>query len=94
MSYFCNDFQHINGTTSATIGVSTKIMFRRKAFALMIDNRSTSKLLYVSFDNGNNWKTIDVGGSLSLDISGKLDIDLKSEGASQGYEILAGYSNP
>lgn len=84
-------WEHINGTTSATPGTTTTVTFPHRTRSLLIDNRSTTSNMYFSMDNGSAFKTIDPRGSVTIDTEALKTLVVKSDGASQSYEILNGY---
>jgi hypothetical protein len=87
---FITNYEHKNGTTSGTPGTVSTLRFSRRSFNILIDNLSSTSILYISLDDGTAYKTIDAGGSLAAEWVGHDTIKLKSAGASQNYEILVG----
>ncbi|KKM00999.1 hypothetical protein LCGC14_1798820 [marine sediment metagenome] len=77
--------KHVNGTATVTpdtliIGVG--------AISFLVDNRGSNDLL-VSFDKGNEFKTIGAGLVLSFDVVVS-QLTIKSSAGSVNYEILVG----
>lgn len=59
--------------------------------SILIDNTNTAatKILYISFDGGTNYKAIDVGAAFAWTVKGNLtQIKLKGAVAGCDYEVL------
>ncbi len=88
--------KQLNITTGATAGEITRVTFQKPVYSILVENKSTTDTLYVSFDMGETWidiatgKTFPFNGSLleTFTTMGKPIILLKSDGASQPARII------
>ena len=81
----------ISGETKATAGEITTITFKKPVYSIIVENESTSYNLFVSFDMGECWIKIRPEKYLSVEpfaTKGKPVVLLKSDGASQPYQII------
>ena len=73
------------GTVSTSM---IELAFERNPIAILVDNRGSYNL-YVSWDGGFTWKTVDPGASLSVPLGRSKDrIHLKADGDTR-YEITS-----
>jgi len=81
--------EHNNGNTSATPGTVTDVTFTGALNSILIHNRHDLKNLYVSFDGGTNFKTIEPRRVLVIFLDKLIyQFKVKGEVASQPYECL------
>ena len=82
---------HTNGVTSAIVGEVSVIAPVKHPRVWFINNTSTTNKLFISFDGGVNYLTIPRGIAFEADVDDQPSITLKSDGASQPFEILSGH---
>jgi len=76
--------KHYNGIANIA---SATVNFAGTIKHVQIENMDGTKDLYVSFDSGSNWRTIQPGNILDVDCAiASLDISASADGAN--YEIL------
>jgi len=78
-------------TTKSTAGEITTVIFKKPVYSITIENKSTTDVLYVSFDMGETWIDIDTGASFSDEpfaTKGAPIVLLKSDGTSQPARII------
>jgi len=78
-------------TTKATAGEPRVIIFKKPVYSIIIENKSTSSTLYVSFDMGETWIDIDIDETFEdepFQTKGTPIVLLKSDGASQPTRII------
>ena len=89
--------KQLNITTGATAGEITTVAFKKPVYSIMIENKSTTDTLYVSFDMGETWidlaagKTFPFNGSFLEPFVTKGEspiVLLKSDGTSQPARII------
>ena len=77
--------------TKPNAGEISTVIFNKPVYSIMIENKSTTYTLYVSFDMGETWISLETGDSLSVEpfaTKGKPIVLLKSSGASQPVRII------
>jgi len=83
--------KQLNITTEETAGEITKIIFKKPVYSIIIENKSDTNTLYVSFDMGESWIDIATGEAFEVEpfvTKGKPIVLLKSDGASQQCRII------
>ena len=83
--------KQLNITTKDTAGEITTIIFKKPVFSIIIENKSTTDTLYVSFDNGETWINLAAGEKIIFEpfiTKGKPIVLLKSSGSSQPVRII------
>ena len=81
----------LTGKTKPTAGEITTITFEKPLYSIVIENESSSYNLYVSLDMGESWIKIRPERYISIEpftTKGKPIVLLKSDGASQPYQII------
>jgi len=83
----------LNVTTKPTAGEITTITFEKPVYYISIKNKSSSDMLYVSFDM-RTWIDIAPGETIEIEpfaTKGKPIILLKSDGTNQPVRIIYRY---
>ena len=88
--------KQVDITTGATAGEITRVTFQKPVYSILVENKSTTDTLYVSFDMGETWIDIPTSTKFPFDGSflepfttmGKPTVLLKSDGASQPARII------
>jgi|Deesub1362A_J573_1020465.scaffolds.fasta_scaffold00652_19 hypothetical protein len=78
-------------TTSSTAGEITTVIFNKPVYSIIVENKSTTDTLYVSFDMGETWidiATEDTFEDEPFTTKGKPIVLLKSDGTSQSARII------
>jgi len=83
--------KQLNITTKATAGEITRVTFNKPVYSIIVENKSTTDTLYVSFDMGETWIDIATGKAFEVEpfaTAGKPIVLLKSDGVSQPARII------
>lgn len=84
--------KQVDITTGATAGEITRVTFQKPIYSILVENKSTTNTLYVSFDMGETWIDIETGSNFSVEpfvTKGESPIVLlKSDGTSQPVRII------
>ena len=83
--------KQLNITTKETAGEITQIIFKKPVYSIIIENKSDTNTLYVSFDMGESWIDIATGEAFEVEpfaTKGKPIILLKSDGANQPVRVI------
>jgi len=78
-------------TTKSNAGEISTVIFNKPVYSISIQNKSTTDTLYVSFDMGETWISLETGEKIDVVpfvTKGKPIILLKSSGASQPVKII------
>jgi hypothetical protein len=68
--------------------LSATVTFADNAKHIQVENMHASNKIYISFDSGTTWRTIQAGYILDIDCDAVSDIDIKADVDATPYEIL------
>ena len=90
---------YIEGTVLVTKGnpfvytgnamlISATVTFAADAKHIQIENMDGVKIIYISFDGGTKWRTMQPGYILDVDCVAVASIDIKADADTAPYELL------
>mgnify|MGYP000557146432 CR=1 FL=1 len=78
-------------TTKSTAGEITTVIFEKPVYSIIVRNKSTTSVLYASFDMGETWVEIPTSSHFTVEPfaeKGKPIVLLKSDGSSQPAAVV------
>jgi len=83
--------KQVDITTKSTAGAISTVIFEKPVYEIIVRNKSSTDVLYVSFDMGETWIDIATGSERGFENfadKGKPVVLLKSDGTSQPAGII------
>jgi len=68
--------------------LSATVTFAADAKHIQVENMDSSDKIYISFDSGVTWRTIQTGYILDIDCDAVASIDIKADADTTPYEII------
>jgi len=68
--------------------VAATVTFASAAKHIQVENMDGVKVIYISFDSGTKWRTMQPGYILDIDCDSVASIDIKADADTAPYEIL------
>lgn len=68
--------------------IAATVTFAADAKHIQVENMDGVKIIYISFDSGTTWRTMQPGYILDIDCDSVASIDIKADADTAPYEII------